>query len=164
MQSSPNGLGQADAAARLQQYGRNTLPASEPPGIVRVFLHQFASPLIYVLAAAALVSLLIQEWSDAGFICAVLLLNAIIGTAQEYSAQRAVLPSRADLDAEDFVVMNDGMRRIAIADANELDPVTLSAEQFRDLIDFLHALTDRDALDLRSDTPSGVPSGLPLAE
>jgi magnesium-transporting ATPase (P-type) len=89
LQSSPNGLSQADAAARLQHYGRNTLPASEPPGIVRVFLHQFASPLIYVLAAAALVSLLIQEWSDAGFICAVLLLNAIIGTAQEYSAQRA---------------------------------------------------------------------------
>lgn len=89
LQSTPNGLGQAEAATRLQHYGRNTLPASEPPGIVRVFLHQFASPLIYVLAAAALVSLLIQEWSDAGFICAVLLLNAIIGTAQEYSAQRA---------------------------------------------------------------------------
>jgi magnesium-transporting ATPase (P-type) len=88
LQSSPNGLGQDDAAARLQHYGRNTLPASEPPGIVRVFLHQFASPLIYVLAAA-LVSLLIQEWSDAGFICAVLLLNAIIGTTREYSAQRA---------------------------------------------------------------------------
>jgi len=35
------------------------------------------------------VSLAIQEWSDAGFIFAVLLLNAIIGTAQEYSAQRA---------------------------------------------------------------------------
>ena len=61
----------------------------KPPGIVRVFLHQFTSPLIYVLVAAALVSLAIREWSDAGFICAVLLLNAIIGTAQEYSAQRA---------------------------------------------------------------------------
>lgn len=88
-QSSPNGLSHVEAAARLQHYGRNTLPTAEPPGIARVFLHQFASPLIYVLVAAALVSLAIREWSDAGFICAVLLLNAIIGTAQEYSAQRA---------------------------------------------------------------------------
>ncbi|MDH3901463.1 MAG: HAD-IC family P-type ATPase, partial [Gammaproteobacteria bacterium] len=89
LHSSPNGLSHTEAAARLQHYGRNALPAAEPPGMARVFLHQFTSPLIYVLVAAALVSLAIREWSDAGFICAVLLLNAIIGTAQEYSAQRA---------------------------------------------------------------------------
>ena len=89
LHSSPNGLGHAEAAARLQRYGRNALPKAEPPGIALVFLHQFTSPLIYVLLAAAVVSLGIREWSDAGFICAVLLLNAIIGTAQEYSAQRA---------------------------------------------------------------------------
>jgi magnesium-transporting ATPase (P-type) len=89
LDSSPNGLSHAEAATRLQQYGRNALPAAEPPGMAIVFLHQFTSPLIYVLVAAALVSLVIREWSDAGFICAVLLLNAIIGTVQEFSAQRA---------------------------------------------------------------------------
>ncbi len=89
LHGSPNGLSHVEAAARLQHYGRNALPVVEPPGIARVFLHQFTSPLIYVLVAAALVSLAIREWSDAGFICAVLLLNAIIGTTQEYSAQRA---------------------------------------------------------------------------
>jgi magnesium-transporting ATPase (P-type) len=89
LHGSLNGLSDMEAAARLQHYGRNALPAAEPPGIFRVFLHQFTSPLIYVLVAAALVSMAIQEWSDAGFIFAVLLLNAIIGTAQEYSAQRA---------------------------------------------------------------------------
>jgi len=89
LQGQPGGLSQAEAAARLKQYGRNALPETRPPGLVRVFLHQFVSPLIYVLLAAALVSMLIQEWSDAGFIGAVLLLNAIIGTIQEFSAQRA---------------------------------------------------------------------------
>jgi Ca2+-transporting ATPase len=89
LQGSPSGLSHAEATSRLEHYGRNALPAAEPPGIARVFLHQFASPLIYILVVAALVSLVIREWSDAGFICAVLLLNAIIGTAQEYSAQRA---------------------------------------------------------------------------
>jgi len=87
--SSPHGLSRSEAAARLDRYGRNTLPRAKPPSIVRVFVHQFASPLIYVLVAAALLSLAIQEWSDAGFITAVLLVNAIIGTFQEYSAQQA---------------------------------------------------------------------------
>jgi magnesium-transporting ATPase (P-type) len=57
--------------------------------VLRVFTRQIASPLIYVLLAAAVLSIVIREWSDAGFIFAVLLINALIGTFQEYSAQRA---------------------------------------------------------------------------
>lgn len=89
LQASRHGLSHSEASARLTQFGRNTLPRTPPPGVIIVFLHQFVSPLIYVLVAAALLSLLIQEWSDAGFITAVLLINAIIGTIQEYSAQQA---------------------------------------------------------------------------
>ncbi|NOR82213.1 MAG: HAD-IC family P-type ATPase, partial [Ardenticatenales bacterium] len=89
LRSSHHGLSRLEAATRLEQYGRNALPRAHPPGIALVFLHQFISPLIYVLVAAALFSLAIHEWSDAGFIGAVLLVNAIIGTIQEYSAQRA---------------------------------------------------------------------------
>lgn len=89
LQSSLHGLSRSEATARLERHGRNTLPRAKPPGVTRVFLHQFASPLVYVLVVAALLSLVIQEWSDAGFITAVLFLNAIIGTYQEYSAQRA---------------------------------------------------------------------------
>ena len=89
LQASRHGLTQEIASERLTLFGRNALPRTRPPGIAKVFLHQFASPLIYVLVAAALLSLLIQEWSDAGFITAVLVINAIIGTIQEYSAQKA---------------------------------------------------------------------------
>ncbi len=89
LKSSLHGLTRSEAVARLVQYGRNTLPQAKPPGIGTVFLRQFASPLIYVLVAAALLSLMIKEWSDAGFISAVLFINAVIGTIQEYSAQRA---------------------------------------------------------------------------
>jgi len=89
LHASPHGLGHGEAAARLKQYGRNTLPRAKPTGLATVFIRQFASPLIYVLAAAAILSLAIQEWSDAVFISAVLIINAIIGTIQEYSAQRS---------------------------------------------------------------------------
>ena len=52
------------------------------------FLQQFKSPIIYVLLIASLMALIIQEYTDAGFILLVLLINAVIGTYQEYSASK----------------------------------------------------------------------------
>lgn len=87
--SSVHGLSHKEAEARLEQYGPNRLPQAKAPGIGIVFLRQFINPLIYVLIAAAVLSIMIDEWSDAGFISLVLLINAVIGSAQEHSAQRA---------------------------------------------------------------------------
>jgi len=81
-----------------------------------------------------------------------------------YDQQQAVLPSRVDLDAHDFIVMNDEERCNAIAAANELQPAPLSEKEIDSLVAFLHALTDPAALDMRSDVPSRLPSGLRLAE
>ncbi|MDJ1015116.1 MAG: HAD-IC family P-type ATPase [Paracoccaceae bacterium] len=89
LEATRHGLSRGEAADRLQRIGPNALPQPKPPSAFRVFLRQFSSPLIYVLVLAALVSMLIREWSDAVLIAAVLLVNAIIGTLQEYSAQRA---------------------------------------------------------------------------
>ncbi len=49
-----------------------------------------------------------------------------------------------------------------IAAANELAPIALSDRQVARLLDFLHALTDPDSIDLRRDVPWSVPSGLPV--
>jgi cytochrome c peroxidase len=87
-----------------------------------------------------------------------------VTSLHNYDQGQAVLPPHAEFDALDFAVMNDDWRRGEIANANELAPVALSDRQVTDLIDFLHALTDRDAIDLRGDSPQSVPSGLPLAE
>jgi magnesium-transporting ATPase (P-type) len=107
LQASPYGLVQPEATARLETYGPNELPKPRPPGLSQVFLRQFASPLIYVLLAAAVLSLFIQHWSDAGFIAAVLLINAIIGTVQEFSAQRAATALN-ELVATRCRVLRDG--------------------------------------------------------
>lgn len=87
-----------------------------------------------------------------------------INSLYNYNQSQVVMPSRPDLDAQDFVVMNDPARVAAIAAANELPPTKLSEKQFNDLIEFLHALTDPAAVDLRNDVPAKVPSGLPLAD
>lgn len=89
LDTTPQGLTSEEAESRLHQFGTNSLPRARPPSLVMIFLCQFVSPLIYVLVAAAVFSLVIEEWSDAAFITGVLLINAIIGTIQEFSAQRA---------------------------------------------------------------------------
>jgi len=85
-----------------------------------------------------------------------------VNSLHEYDTEQATLPSRPDLDELDFVVMDDDSRRAAIAQANELEPVRLKEKDFRELMAFLHALTDPAALDLRGDVPASVPSGLPI--
>lgn len=87
-------------------------------------------------------------------------MNAI----KDYDQNQAVLPSRDDLDAMDFIVMDDNKRVKNIADASELLPFTYSDTDIDRIIDFLNALTDPGSIDLRSDTPMTVPSGIPVAE
>jgi len=81
-----------------------------------------------------------------------------------YDQSQAALPPRPDLDAVDFIVMNDAARLSEIAGANELDLLPLSEDQIDLLIDFLNALTDPGMVDIRADTPFALPSGLPLAD
>lgn len=82
-----------------------------------------------------------------------------------YNPSQAVLPSRDDLDAIDLELIETDPAAIqAIADTNELMPMTLSDKSLEDIIAFLHALTDFGSLDLRHDLPPVVPSGLTIAD
>lgn len=87
-----------------------------------------------------------------------------VDALNHFDINQAVLPSRSDLDAIDFIAHNDFPRRQAIGHANELQPISLTDEQVSNLIAFLHALTDFNCIDLRKDVPKYVPSGLPLAD
>lgn len=89
LDSSESGLSSEEAGRRLVSYGTNALPLPRLPGFPRLFLRQFISPLIYVLLAAMLVSLIVGKIADATFIGLILLVNALIGALQEYHAHRS---------------------------------------------------------------------------
>lgn len=91
LSTSKQGLSSQEVYMRREKYGRNELPRAEITPFTIVFLRQFLSPFIYVLFFAAAISLLLNEWSDALFIFIVLLINAIIGSLQEYHAQKSAL-------------------------------------------------------------------------
>ncbi|RUV74877.1 MAG: HAD family hydrolase [Mesorhizobium sp.] len=114
-----SGLSQAEAADRLQRYGRNALPEPKAPSLAVVFFHQFRSPLIYILFVAAVVSAAISDVEDAIFIGIVLLINAVIGTVQEHSAGRAAIALRR-LEQPHASVIRDGIRQDI--DAREVVP------------------------------------------
>lgn len=89
LKTGRHGLDISDADRRLEKYGMNELPSGKSPGLFRVFLMQFLSPLIYILLAAAIASLAIGEPVDAAFIMLVILLNSSLGAYQEWSAERS---------------------------------------------------------------------------
>ena len=82
------GLNELEVAARQKTWGLNRLPGKPPPLLFNIFLSQFKNSLIYVLIVAAIVSVVLKEYTDAGFIFAVLILNSLIGTYQEWRAEK----------------------------------------------------------------------------
>ncbi len=101
------GLTRTEAEARQAEYGPNRLPAAQPPNLFQVFGRQFFNPLIYILLIVGTLSLLMGEYSDAGFIYGVLVLNALIGTAQEYNAETSAHALR-QITVTRAVVRRDG--------------------------------------------------------
>ncbi len=89
LDATESGLTDSEAQAKLSKFGPNKLPQKPPAPIWKIFIRQFGSPLIYILVFAAAISIVIKEPTDAAFIMAVLLLNAIIGGYQEYKAEQS---------------------------------------------------------------------------
>lgn len=87
-----------------------------------------------------------------------------VAALRNYDASQAVLPSTKAYMAGDTTIMDHPESVAGIAAANERQPVRLSEQEIDQIIDFLHALTDPDSLDLREDAPKSVPSGLTLID
>ena len=84
------GLSNESAGHRQKIFGPNALTQKRGRGPVIRFLLQFNQPLVFILLAATLVTLFLKEWADAGVISGVVLVNAIIGFAQESKAIKAI--------------------------------------------------------------------------
>ena len=89
LDSRPEGLEEPEAARRLGYYGPNTLPSRKVLTGWEIVLHQIKNPLIYILLAAAVASLIIGEASDAVFILVVIILNTSLGAYQEFQAEKS---------------------------------------------------------------------------
>lgn len=119
LDADETGLTEMEAQARLARFGPNQLADAGGTSLLSVVLRQFASPLIYILIVAAVVTVLLQEYLDAAIISGVLIFNATIGTFQEYRAERSMEALRKVATAR-AIVLREGRDREL--DALELVP------------------------------------------
>ncbi len=111
-----NGLSSEEAAKRLAESGYNEFEKTKRITLFMKFLNQFKSFMILVLLAAAVISGITgylegEGFTDAIIILVIIMLNAIIGVAQEAKAEKS-LEALEKLSAPHCEVIRDGESRI----------------------------------------------------
>jgi P-type Ca2+ transporter type 2C len=84
------GLPAGRAAELLASNGPNALPEEKPKPGWRRFLDEYRSYMQIILIAAAVVSLVIKEWSTGVLLLLLTVLNAVVGMRQEGKAESAM--------------------------------------------------------------------------
>ena len=129
--SAAAGLSREQAARRLAQSGPNVLKEGKRISPLAIFLSQFKSLLIWILIGAALISSALGEIVDAVAILAIVLLNAVIGFYQEFSAEKSIAALRK-MTAPHAKVRRDG--QVRDVPASEIVPGDVLEFEAGDLI------------------------------
>jgi Ca2+-transporting ATPase len=103
LDSSLTGLTTEQAKKRLIEYGHNTIIQKTRRSLLFILLGQFSDFMIVVLLVAAVISGFLGEPQDTIAIMVIVLINAIIGTVQEFRAERAVAALRKMAAPEAYV-------------------------------------------------------------
>lgn len=114
--SKQSGLSSVEAEKRLSDYGKNKLKEGKKDSLIKKFLLQLADPMILILIAAAVVSGIIsvvekEVPTDVFIILFVVILNSVLGVAQESKAEKA-LEALKEMTAATSKVLRDGKQTI----------------------------------------------------
>jgi P-type Ca2+ transporter type 2C len=107
LQSQPEGLTSAEAAARLAEYGVNELQAAHRVSPWEILLEQFKNVLILILLGATAISLVLGHGIESVVIAIIVLFAVVLGFVQEYRAERAIEALR-QMAAPNASVLRDG--------------------------------------------------------
>jgi len=116
--SSDAGLSAAEASVRLRVGGPNAV-LSHGARSLQVFARQLRNPLLVLLVAAALVSILVGQGVDAGIILVIVFLSIGLGFLNEYRSEKAVEELHSTI-RHSAVTMRDG--RVSAVDVTKLVP------------------------------------------
>lgn len=84
------GLSPEEARNRLERYGENKLAEGRKKTALEVFIDQFKDLIVWILIAAAVISILSGQGESSLVIFAVLILNAVLGTVQYLKAEKSL--------------------------------------------------------------------------
>ena len=109
LHTSEEGLSDAEAAERLEKYGRNALRSKPPKTILQMLKAQIIDPMVLILIGASAFSAILQEWTEAAVIFVIVIVNAAIGIVQEKKAQSS-LEALRNMSAPTARVLRQGRR------------------------------------------------------
>ncbi len=121
------GLDRFDVEHRRAQFGPNALTPPKGPGALRRLLQQFLDPLVLILIAAGVVTIVLGDWVDAGVIFGVVLLNALVGYFQEAKAVAAIDALTRSMTTEAMVMRAGEQLRLPAVDIVPGDLILLQA-------------------------------------
>ena len=96
LESSPDGLTQAEARKRLIQYGPNELEEKKTNLLLK-FLSYFWGPIPWMIEVAVILSGVVGHWPDFFIILVLLVANAVVGFWEEHTAGNAIEALKAQL-------------------------------------------------------------------
>jgi len=127
LEGSPAGLSSAEAAARLERVGRNTLAGRRREGSLRLLARQFENPIILILVFASLLAFFLGDAVDAWIIVAIVLLSGLLGFWREHGAAGAVEALRGLVRTEAEVRRDGRVVSVPIEEVVPGDLVVLNA-------------------------------------
>jgi Ca2+-transporting ATPase len=120
------GLSSAEADERRKRFGENALQAIRPRSTWRIVVQQFASLIIALLAVAALIAWMSGDPVEALAIIVVLIVNALVGFATEWKADRALDALRRQARATARVRRDGHQTKVDAADLVPGDVIILN--------------------------------------
>ena len=109
-----DGLSSAEAAARRLRYGPNTLEERRRLSLPLKFLSRFRNPLVIILLVAAVISALTGDLASFIIISTIVLMSAVLDTAQEYRAEEAAESLKVSVALKEQV-LRDGQEVTVLA-------------------------------------------------
>lgn len=119
LHTSEKGLSDAEAAKRLAGCGRNTLHEKKKKSVGKLLVEQITDVMVLILLGAAILSMILGEWTEAIVILTIIVIDAVIGVAQEVKAANA-LGALKKMSAPTACVLRNG--KDSIIPASELVP------------------------------------------
>jgi len=151
LDSSPDGLSQAEAAKRLLQCGPNEIEEKKTNEFLK-FLSYFWGPIPWMIEAAVVLSAVARHWPDFGIILALLLANAVVGFWEEHQAGNAIAALKAKLAVKARVI-RDG-KWVSPA-ARELVPGDVIRLRLGDIVPADARLLEGDAIEVDQSALTG---------
>ena len=124
---SLTGLTAGEVLASRAQYGENRLPSEKGVSAWTILFNQLKSPLVYIILAAAGISLALAEWGDFAIIMAVVVIDVILGFVQEYQAQRTYVAMKGLLKPTTTVIRDGERAEVEVWELVPGDLVLLNA-------------------------------------